>query len=197
MAQASGHGDAATFVAYRDKFHKVIGRDFQRPVLIETNAHEGPVYVGRDVYARHQYRKENPCPGSHVHKVYNVSFSLSSVFSERTYNNHFHQWCWTRGGIDRRKIEALEKQGRAGVNRPWTVEEEEELLKAIPKLDHPDGKHEKNPIPLKAIYLARERMRTIRRTAKRLRDPQRHKMIVTAPNKAGGTNAPVGSHTAT
>jgi gluconolactonase len=48
MAQASGHGDAATFVAYRDKFQKIVGRDFQRPVLMETNAHEGPVYVERE-----------------------------------------------------------------------------------------------------------------------------------------------------
>lgn len=48
MAQASGHSDAPTFVAYRDKFHKIVGRDFQRPVLIETNAHEGPVYVERE-----------------------------------------------------------------------------------------------------------------------------------------------------
>ena len=34
-----------TFSVYRDAFRAVIGADFQRPVLIETNAHEGPVYV--------------------------------------------------------------------------------------------------------------------------------------------------------
>ena len=37
--------DAGTFTIYRPKFEKVLGKDFQRPVLIETNAHEGPVYV--------------------------------------------------------------------------------------------------------------------------------------------------------
>jgi gluconolactonase len=48
MSQASGHSDGAAFVAYRDKFHKIAGRDFQRPILIETNAHEGPVYVAHE-----------------------------------------------------------------------------------------------------------------------------------------------------
>jgi gluconolactonase len=46
MAQAPG--DGTPFVAHRDKFHKILGPDFQRPVLIETNAHEGPVYVARE-----------------------------------------------------------------------------------------------------------------------------------------------------
>jgi gluconolactonase len=41
MAQAP----EATFAIYRDKFQKILGKDFQRPVLIKTNAHEGPVYV--------------------------------------------------------------------------------------------------------------------------------------------------------
>jgi len=48
MTNASGQGDGATFAVYRDDFHAVIGADFQRPVLIETNAHEGPVYVAAE-----------------------------------------------------------------------------------------------------------------------------------------------------
>ena len=38
----------ATFAIYSDDFHEVLGADFQRPVLIETNAHEGPVYVAAE-----------------------------------------------------------------------------------------------------------------------------------------------------
>jgi len=45
MAQAPGQNDSATCAVYRGAFRKVLGKDFRRPVLIETNAHEGPVYV--------------------------------------------------------------------------------------------------------------------------------------------------------
>jgi gluconolactonase len=38
----------ATFAVYRDSFHEILGTDFQRPELIETNAHEGPVYVAAE-----------------------------------------------------------------------------------------------------------------------------------------------------
>jgi gluconolactonase len=47
MAQ-SGQGDGATFAVYGDEFRGVLGAGFQRPVLIETNAHEGPVYVAAE-----------------------------------------------------------------------------------------------------------------------------------------------------
>ena len=40
------HG--ATFAAYRDAFADIVDRDFQHPELIETNAHEGPVYVAAE-----------------------------------------------------------------------------------------------------------------------------------------------------
>jgi len=48
MAQSPGHGDGATFAIYRDEFRSMLGARFQRPVLIETNAHEGPVYVAAE-----------------------------------------------------------------------------------------------------------------------------------------------------
>ncbi len=48
MASATGTGDTATFAAFHDEFGAVLGSDFQRPVLIETNAHEGPVYVAAE-----------------------------------------------------------------------------------------------------------------------------------------------------
>jgi gluconolactonase len=48
MTNASKQGNGTTYVVYRDDFHAVIGADFQRPVLIETNAHEGPVYVAAE-----------------------------------------------------------------------------------------------------------------------------------------------------
>ena len=48
MAQSPGHGDGATFAIYRDEFRSMLGERFQRPVLIETNAHEGPVYVAAE-----------------------------------------------------------------------------------------------------------------------------------------------------
>ncbi len=37
-----------TFAVYRDAFHEILGTDFRRPELIETNAHEGPVYVASE-----------------------------------------------------------------------------------------------------------------------------------------------------
>jgi gluconolactonase len=37
--------DGAAFIAHRDGFHAVAGPDRRRTLLIETNAHEGPVYV--------------------------------------------------------------------------------------------------------------------------------------------------------
>ena len=45
MVHSSHNGNEATFIVYRDEFRSVLGSGFQRPVLIETNAHEGPVYV--------------------------------------------------------------------------------------------------------------------------------------------------------
>jgi gluconolactonase len=48
MVHTSHDGDDATFVVYRDEFRSVLGSGFQRSVLIETNAHEGPVYVAAE-----------------------------------------------------------------------------------------------------------------------------------------------------
>ncbi len=48
MSDSQSNADGATFAVYRDPFRKIIGSDFQRQVLIETNAHEGPVYVASE-----------------------------------------------------------------------------------------------------------------------------------------------------
>jgi gluconolactonase len=48
MANAPKQGDGVMFAVYRDEFRDVLGDDFQRPVLVETNAHEGPVYVAAE-----------------------------------------------------------------------------------------------------------------------------------------------------
>jgi gluconolactonase len=48
MADFPHHGEAATFTVYRDEFRAVVGPRFQRSVLMETNAHEGPVYVAAE-----------------------------------------------------------------------------------------------------------------------------------------------------
>jgi len=48
MTNFPNQSNGAIYAAYRDEFHAVIGADFQRPVLIETNAHEGPVYVATE-----------------------------------------------------------------------------------------------------------------------------------------------------
>ena len=45
MARSPDHADGATYAAYRDEFHQVLGPQFQLAALIKTNAHEGPVYV--------------------------------------------------------------------------------------------------------------------------------------------------------
>src|SRR5688500_18894637 len=48
MAHSPDQGDGATFAVYRDEFRAVLGWRFQRLALIETNAHEGPVYVAAE-----------------------------------------------------------------------------------------------------------------------------------------------------
>jgi gluconolactonase len=48
MNDRKSNTDDATFSAYHDAFRNIIGSDFQRLVLIETNAHEGPVYVASE-----------------------------------------------------------------------------------------------------------------------------------------------------
>ena len=48
MPHAQEHGGGKTFAAYRKAFGKVLGKDFRRLRLIETNAHEGPVYVAAE-----------------------------------------------------------------------------------------------------------------------------------------------------
>jgi gluconolactonase len=48
MAHSPKTNDGASFTVTREEFRKLLGADFQRPVLIETNAHEGPVYVAAE-----------------------------------------------------------------------------------------------------------------------------------------------------
>ena len=45
MSHSFNHGERATSTVCRDEFRAVLGSRFQRLVLTETNAHEGPVYV--------------------------------------------------------------------------------------------------------------------------------------------------------
>jgi gluconolactonase len=48
MAHSPEHGDGTTFTVYREEFRAVLGSRFQRLALMETNAHEGPVYVAAE-----------------------------------------------------------------------------------------------------------------------------------------------------
>lgn len=48
MTDERAKEDASSFVSFRDAFRKVLGKNFQRSMLIETNAHEGPVYVAAE-----------------------------------------------------------------------------------------------------------------------------------------------------
>lgn len=41
----SASSENATAIAFREEFHQVAGEDFRRQGLLETNAHEGPVYI--------------------------------------------------------------------------------------------------------------------------------------------------------
>jgi gluconolactonase len=61
MANSPKTGDGVTFSIFRDEFREILGADFQRPVLIETDAHEGPVY-GASEHAL--YFTTVPAPGS-------------------------------------------------------------------------------------------------------------------------------------
>jgi gluconolactonase len=48
MVHSPDNGDGTTFTVHRDAFRSVLGSGFRRPVLMETNAHEGPVYVAAE-----------------------------------------------------------------------------------------------------------------------------------------------------
>jgi gluconolactonase len=48
MVHSPDNSDGATFTVHRDAFYSVLGSGFRRPVLMETNAHEGPVYVASE-----------------------------------------------------------------------------------------------------------------------------------------------------
>ncbi len=48
MPQSPKTSDGPIFTVAREEFRKLLGADFCRPVLIETNAHEGPVYVAAE-----------------------------------------------------------------------------------------------------------------------------------------------------
>ena len=48
MVRSPDNGDGATFTVHHDAFRSVLGSGFRRPVLMETNAHEGPVYVAAE-----------------------------------------------------------------------------------------------------------------------------------------------------
>ena len=48
MAQASPEDGSGPFIAYREDFLEIVGSGFTRLQLIETNAHEGPVYVASE-----------------------------------------------------------------------------------------------------------------------------------------------------
>lgn len=47
MVHSPDHKEAM-FTVYRDDFRAVVGLRFQRPILMEMNAHEGPVYVAAE-----------------------------------------------------------------------------------------------------------------------------------------------------
>jgi gluconolactonase len=48
MVRSRDNDGGATFTVHRDAFRMVLGPGFQRSALIETNAHEGPVYVAAE-----------------------------------------------------------------------------------------------------------------------------------------------------
>jgi gluconolactonase len=48
MTQTLDEGARAIFIAHCEEFHAIAGSDPQRSVVIETNAHEGPVYVAAE-----------------------------------------------------------------------------------------------------------------------------------------------------
>jgi gluconolactonase len=48
MARSPENDDNAVFIAHREEFHLIAGSNPERPILIETNAHEGPVYVAAE-----------------------------------------------------------------------------------------------------------------------------------------------------
>ena len=112
-----------------------------------------PILVSRDGYTRHFYRTKNPVANAAVEKTRNTAFGAASVFSEQTFNKYFKHWCESRGGIMPGEIDRLAAEGRKGVKRSWTVEEEEELLQSIPEME--DEKDPDKAIPFEKMMLSR------------------------------------------
>lgn len=48
MTQSSGAAGETSVAVYRDDFRAVLGSRFERTLFVETNAHEGPVYVAAE-----------------------------------------------------------------------------------------------------------------------------------------------------
>ncbi|WP_045369678.1 SMP-30/gluconolactonase/LRE family protein [Methyloceanibacter caenitepidi] len=48
MTDERAKPEADSYTCFQAEFRKVLGKNFQRRVLIETNAHEGPVYVAAE-----------------------------------------------------------------------------------------------------------------------------------------------------
>jgi len=118
------------------------------PLAVKCRLLGIPVYVSRDHYTRHLYRKKNPVAGAHREKCRNIAFASAAVFSAATWEKHFAPWC--RARLSREEADSLAALARSGVELPWTVEEEEEFLMSIPDLE----REKRQPQPLAKISLA-------------------------------------------
>jgi hypothetical protein len=105
------------------------------PMAIKCRFLGVPVYVSRDHFTRHLYRKTNPVKGIHADKTRNVAFATAALFSREVWEKHCRRWCITRAGVTESEIDELAAAGAEGVKRPWNAEAEEEFLMSLPRLE--------------------------------------------------------------
>jgi hypothetical protein len=128
------------------------------PLAVKCHFLGVPVYVSRDHYTRHLYRRRNPVCNAHVEKVRNVAFATAAAFSEETWRRHFRPWCVSRAGVDAGEVDRLAGKAREGVRRPWGIDDEEEFLMSIPDLED----EKESPIPIEKVVLAPPRDKMLR-----------------------------------
>jgi len=97
-----------------------------------------PIYVSRDCVTQHYYRpvnekrpKKQRYP-AHKEKIKNIIFGTSSVFSPKTWNKWCHGFCYRTRAVSKNERDKIIKNARAGVNRPWSSEAENELIENMP-----------------------------------------------------------------
>ena len=105
------------------------------PVAIKAALLDIPVYVARDHYTRHLYKRlnRNPVPDAWQGKIDNTLFATAGLFHQDAWERYFRPWFLLHGTRRRLEdVEALAARAREGVTLPWTAEREIAFLESLP-----------------------------------------------------------------